>query len=47
MRYGGHGYGHIVGHIVMRMRERGWQQQHIDTLIVENPARLLTFVEAR
>ena len=47
VRYGGHGYGHIVGHIVMRMRERGWQEEHIDTLIRENPARLLTFVDAR
>jgi phosphotriesterase-related protein len=43
VRYGGHGYGHIVGHIVMRMRDRGWLEQDIDTLLVSNPARLLTF----
>jgi len=45
VRYGGHGYGHIVGHIVPRMRERGWQDEDIDSLVARNPARLLTFVD--
>ncbi len=45
VRYGGHGYGHIVGHIAMRMRDRGWFDDHIEQVLVTNPARLLTFVE--
>lgn len=47
VRYGGHGYGHVVGHIVMRMRDRGWSDEDIDTILVRNPARLLTFVAER
>jgi phosphotriesterase-related protein len=47
LRYGGHGYGHIAGHIVTRMRERGWSETHIDALVRTNPARLLTFVEPK
>jgi phosphotriesterase-related protein len=43
VRYGGHGYRHIVGHIVMRMRDRAWDENDIDTIIVRNPARMLTF----
>jgi phosphotriesterase-related protein len=43
VRYGGHGYGHIVEHVVMRMRERGWAEDDIRAILVENPARLLTF----
>ena len=45
VRYGGHGYRHIVEHVAMRMRERGWAESDIDALLVENPARLLTFGE--
>lgn len=44
VRYGGHGYGHIVGHIAMRMRERGWSHADIETILVSNPRRFLTFV---
>jgi phosphotriesterase-related protein len=47
VRYGGHGYGHVVGHIRLRMRERGWSENVIEQLLVQNPARLLTFVEER
>ena len=47
VRYGGHGYRHIVEHVVMRMRERGWAESDIDAILVENPARLLTFGEPR
>ena len=45
VRYGGHGYRHIVEHVAMRMRERGWAESDIDAILVENPARLLTFGE--
>jgi phosphotriesterase-related protein len=44
-RYGGHGYKHIVEHIVMRMHERGWAERDIETLIVRNPAGFLTFAD--
>jgi len=43
VRYGGHGYKHIVEHVVMRMRERGWDEDDIHAILVENPARLLAF----
>jgi phosphotriesterase-related protein len=43
VRYGGHGYGRIPGHIVPRMRERGWNESTIEQIVVANPARLLTF----
>ena len=45
VRYGGHGYKHIVEHIAMRMRERGWADADIDAILVDNPARLLTFAD--
>ena len=44
VRYGGHGYKHVVEHVAMRMRERGWREEDIETILVVNPARLLTFV---
>jgi phosphotriesterase-related protein len=47
VRYGGHGYKHVVEHIVMRMRERGWDEGEIETILVRNPARLLTFAPPR
>ena len=43
VRYGGHGYGHVASHIVLRMRDRGWREEDIETIVVRNPARLLTF----
>ena len=43
VRYGGHGYGHIVENIVPRMRRRlSWSE--VDAIVVENPARILTLV---
>jgi phosphotriesterase-related protein len=47
VRYGGHGYGRIPGHIVPRMRERGWDEADIQQIVVANPARLLTFADER
>ena len=43
-RYGGHGYAYILGHIVPRMLTRGFSQEAIDDILVNNPARVLTFV---
>jgi phosphotriesterase-related protein len=43
-RYGGHGYHHILENIVPRMRKKGVSEQDVDSIIVANPARVLTFV---
>ncbi len=43
VRYGGHGYGHIVENIVPRMRQR-LSAQEVDAIVVQNPARILTIV---
>ena len=43
VRYGGHGYSHIMENIVPRMRARGLSEQDIHSIIVANPARVLTF----
>jgi phosphotriesterase-related protein len=42
-RYGGTGLVHIPRRIVPRLRQRGASEADIRTLIVENPARALTF----
>ena len=43
-RYGGKGYAHVLENIVFRMRRRGFGQDRIDAMLVENPRRALTFV---
>ena len=42
-RYGGHGYHYILERIVPRMRRRGFSEEEIDAILVDNPARALTF----
>lgn len=42
--YGGHGYAHILNNIVPLMRAKGIAEEHIHTLLVENPKRLLQFI---
>ena len=42
--YGGKGYAHILESIAPRMRARGFTRQHIDNMLVHNPARALTFM---
>ena len=42
-RYGGHGYGYIVDFIAPQMRDRGFSQQAVDDILVNNPAAALTF----
>jgi phosphotriesterase-related protein len=44
VRYGGHGFGHILENIVPRMRQRGITDEQINAITVTNPARVLTFV---
>ena len=45
--YGGYGYAHIVRDIVPVMVDKGMTESQINTLLVENPKRLLTFVQAK
>ncbi|MGL4239889.1 MAG: hypothetical protein ACRCTI_02125, partial [Beijerinckiaceae bacterium] len=39
---GGHGYRHILSNLRPLMRDRGWREDEIATLLVETPRRLLT-----
>ncbi len=41
--YGGKGYAHILESIAPRMRARGFTEDHIDNILIHNPARALTF----
>ena len=43
-RYGGWGYAHILRDTVPVMKLKGFSKELIDTLLIENPKRLLTFV---
>ena len=40
-RYGGNGYGHILEHVVPKMRERGISNDIIRSMTVENPRQWL------
>ena len=42
-KYGGNGYGHILRNIVPIMRRKGMTEEQVHTILVENPARMLTF----
>ena len=42
VRYGGHGYGHILQNIVPIMRRKGFSEDTIQAITVDNPARVLT-----
>ncbi|MCH9010354.1 MAG: phosphotriesterase-related protein [Chloroflexi bacterium] len=44
VKYGGHGYGHIVQNIVPRMRRKGFSEETIRKAVIENPARILALV---
>jgi len=41
-RYGGYGYSHILENIVPRMRMRGFREDEIEKILVENPKRALS-----
>jgi Predicted metal-dependent hydrolase with the TIM-barrel fold len=43
VRWGGWGYGHILRHIIPRLRQEGLKEDQISTIIKENPKRLLSF----
>jgi phosphotriesterase-related protein len=42
-RYGGHGYAHILEYAVPVMRLKGITDEQINTILIDNPKRLLTF----
>ena len=42
-KYGGHGYYYILGHVVLRMRARGFSSEAINKILVDNPRDALTF----
>ncbi|MDA1188841.1 MAG: hypothetical protein O2854_04090 [Chloroflexi bacterium] len=42
-RNGGHGYGHILESIAPRLKKRGFTQAQVDSILIDNPARALTF----
>ncbi len=42
IRYGGHGYGHVFENIVPTMRRKGFPEDVIRAITVDNPARILT-----
>ena len=44
VKYGGHGYGHILENIVPHMRTKGFSEQEIRNIIIDNPSRILTFI---
>lgn len=41
-KFGGHGYGHIFDNVLPLMRERGFSEAEVQTIIVDTPRRLLT-----
>ena len=45
VKYGGHGYGHILQNLVPRMKHRGFTEEDIRSIVMSNPARILTFVQ--
>ena len=42
-RYGGWGYAHLPKHVVPMMRRQGFSDAEIDTIMIENPRRVLTW----
>ncbi len=42
-RYGGKGYAHVLENIAPRLRGRGFTQEQIDAILIDNPARALAF----
>ena len=44
VRYGGHGYAHILENIVPKMEDRGISRATVMKILTENPRKWLTFV---
>ncbi|MCH8206125.1 MAG: phosphotriesterase-related protein [Chloroflexi bacterium] len=43
VKYGGHGWAHILEHIAPGLRHKGLSEEAVHSILVENPARALTF----
>ena len=43
VKYGGHGYHHIIENIVPRMRKRGFDDTEVTAILEKNPAEILKF----
>jgi phosphotriesterase-related protein len=43
-RYGGEGYYYLLQGVIPLMKQKGMTDQAVDTIVKENPARVLTFV---
>ena len=43
IKYGGHGYFYIISHIVPRMRSRGFSEDTINKILIDNPKSILSF----
>ncbi|XP_015121972.1 phosphotriesterase-related protein [Diachasma alloeum] len=43
IQFGGHGYSHILTNVIPRMSTRGFTNQDIDTITIENPKTWLTW----
>ena len=44
VRYGGHGWAHILEHIAPGLVKKGLLEEQVDAILVDNPARILTLV---
>jgi phosphotriesterase-related protein len=44
-QYGGRGFAHVLRNILPVLRDRGVDQATLGTMLIENPRRVLTFVE--
>ena len=42
VRYGGHGFAHLLDNIAPRLVEAGISQHDVDRMLVRNPAKMLT-----
>ena len=42
-KYGGHGYHYILGHVVPRMKARGFTEEAVEAILVNNPRQALAF----
>jgi len=44
VKYGGRGYAHILNYALPLMLDKGMTHKEIDTIVIDNPKRILTFV---
>ena len=47
IQYAGHGYFYILRNIVPRMRHRGFSDEVVNKILVDNPAKILTMTEPK